>query len=173
MSFTLIQADCVEAMQAMEPASVDAIVTDLAAGLAGEHLVCAELLLNGYRAWMAEQICPYDVVVEVAGRVVRVQVKTTRAPRAIPQRVGHIPAYMWHVRRTGKASRRTYAETDFDLLALVALDVGRIAYLPPETRLQTVHIRQEGQPGEPPARGGRSGKRFEDYPLDAALRGLA
>lgn len=169
MTFRLIEGDCVEAMAAMDEASVDAIVTDLAAGIAGEHLVCADLLLAGYRAWRAEQVCPYDVVAEVAGRVVRIQVKTTRGPRAVPQRVGQYPAYMWHVRRSGKGSRRTYAPEEFDLLALIALDVRRIAYLPPSLRLQTIHIRQLDRSGDAPGRGGRSGKVFDDFPLSAAL----
>lgn len=122
-------------------------ITDLAAGTAGEHLVCADLLLAGYRAFLADQNCPYDIAVEAGGRLVRVQVKATRGPRVIPQRVGHITGYMWHVGRTGKRGSRVYAETDFDVMALVALDTREIAYLPSGQITRTVTIRPTGAPG--------------------------
>jgi hypothetical protein len=135
-------------------------VTDLAAGTAAEHLVCAELLMGGWRAFLADQNCPYDVAVDVNGRLVRLQVKATRMQRAIPQRATHIPAYMWHVRRAGKGGRRVYGADEFDLLALVALDIKRIAYLPPSAHRQTIHIR-------PP--GARGGRHFEDFPFTLAM----
>jgi hypothetical protein len=143
-------------------------VTDLAAGTAAEHLVCADLLLSGWRAFLADQNCPYDVAVDLGERLFRIQVKSTRAPRSIPQRQVHIPAYMWHVRRAGKRGQRTYSRDEFDLLALVALDIRRIAYMPPSNTLQTVHIR----PPEAPQRGRAiRGKQFEDFPFERALRG--
>lgn len=160
----LIQGDCVEVMAGMELESVDAIVTDLAAGVAAEHLVCADLILRGFIAIRTDQMCSYDVAVEVAGRLVRVQVKATRRPRAIPQRATHTPAYMWYVRRAGKGGARVYAAGEFDILALVALDVRRVAYLPPSLLRQTIHIRQPGTT----AGNAKPGKRFEDYPFEAA-----
>lgn len=137
-----------------------ATVTDLAAGTAAEHLVCADLLLGGWRAFLADQNCPYDVAVEINGRLVRIQVKATRCQRAIPQRSNHIPAYMWHVRRAGKRGLRVYAVGEFDLLALVALDIRRTAYVPPSEQKQTIHIRPPGALG---------GKQFDDYPFARAL----
>lgn len=142
----------------------DAVVTDLAAGTAAEHLVSADLLLEGWRAFLADQNCPYDVAVEIGGRLIRIQVKSTRQPRAIPQRATHIPAYMWHVRRAGKAGQRVYGEGEFDLLALVALDIRRIAYLPPSHTKQTVHIRPPGAAG---------GRHFDAYPFRKALLEVA
>lgn len=139
-------------------------VSDLAAGAAGEHLVCADLLLQGYRAFLADQNCPYDVAVDAGGRLVRIQVKATRAQRSIPQRAGHTPAYLWHVRRAGKAGARVYATDDFDLLALVALDTKLIAYLPPSESKQTVHIRPPGTNG---------GKQFSQYDFSRALMGVS
>lgn len=137
-------------------------ISDLAAGTAGEHLVCADLLMSGYRAFLADQNCPYDVLVDVDGRVIRVQVKTTKYQRSIPQRANHIPAYMWHVRRAGKAGQRLYAEGEFDVLALVALDIQQIAYVPPSMLKQTFHIR-------PPSAESTAGKRFEHFTFDIAL----
>lgn len=141
----------------------DASVTDLGAGTAAEHLVCADLLLGGCRAFLADQNCPYDVAVDIGGRLVRIQVKATRCQRSIPQRREHIPSYMWHVRRAGKAGKRTYQLGDFDLLALVALDIRRTAYLPPSDHKQTIHIR-------PP--GARGGKHFDDYPFQRAIQAI-
>jgi hypothetical protein len=156
----LLLGDCIERMKELADNSVDAVVTDLAAGTAAEHLVCADLLLDGWRAFLADQNCAYDVAVEMGGRLIRVQVKATRQQRAIPQRAGHIPAYMWHVRRAGKGGRRVYAQDEFDLLALVALDIKRIAYLPPSLHRQTIHIRPPGATG---------GKHFDDFGFRSAL----
>ena len=131
--------DCREILPTL--GKVDAVVTDLAAGTAAEHLVCAELLMAGYNAFMADQNCAYDVAVDINGQLIRIQVKATRQQRAIPQRENHVAAYMWHVRRAGKGGRRVYAANDFDMLALVALDCKRIAYAPPSELKQTIHIR--------------------------------
>ena len=138
-------------------------VTDLAVGTAAEHLVCADLLLAGWRAFLADQNCPYDVAVDVQGRLVRIQVKATRGPRWIPYRVNSkdIAAYMWNVRRAGKGGKRIYKDGEFDLLALVALDLRRIAYLTPEHTKQTIHIRPPGTEG---------GKHFEHYPFKFAIQ---
>lgn len=133
-------------------------VSDLSAGTAAEHLVCADILLRGHRAFLAEQICPYDVIAEIkGGKLIRIQVKATRAPRNIPQRVSEIPSYMWHIRRTGKGGVRVYKDDEFDVLALVALDIKEIAYVLPEHKSQTFHIRPPGT---------ERGKQFEDYPFE-------
>ena len=159
----LHHGDCLEVLRGLASDSVDAIVTDLAAGTAAEHIVCAELLLDGWRAFLTDQMCPYDVAVDIGGRLVRVQVKATRQQRAIPQRAEHIPAYMWHVRRSGKGGERVYAADDFDLLALVALDCRKIAFLPPSEQKQTVHIRPSGTTG---------GKQFSDLTFRRAIKEL-
>ena len=157
---TLHAGDSLDILRTLPDASIDSCVTDLAAGTAAEHLVCADLLLAGWRAFLSDQNCPYDVAVDVAGRLVRIQVKATRRQRLTPQRVADVPAYMWHVRRAGKGGLRVYNAADFDLLALVALDIRRIAYLPPSHTKQTVHIRPPGAPG---------GKHFDNYPFRKAI----
>jgi hypothetical protein len=164
MSIRILVGDCREVMATMDENGVDAIVTDLAAGAAGEHLVCADLLLAGYRAFLADQNCPYDVAVDLGGRLIRIQVKTTRQQRSIPQRNNHIPAYLWHVRRAGKAGKRVYGPDDFDLLALVALDIRRIAYIGPSLVRQTIHIRPPGANG---------GKQFDSLTFALAVEGLS
>lgn len=53
------------------------ISNELQMGKAGEHLVCADLILQGYNAFMADQGLPYDVVVDTDGKIHKVQVKST------------------------------------------------------------------------------------------------
>lgn len=123
--------------------SDDGNVSDLALGVAGEHLVCADLLLQGYNAFRTDQNCPYDVALEVGGRLVRVQVKTTRKERPVPQRANHTPAYLFHIRRCGKEGKRRYGDNDFDVMALVAIDIGKIAYVKLSEARQTMHLNRQ------------------------------
>ena len=129
-------------------------------GKAAEHLVCADLLTLGYQAFLSEQGLAYDVIVDIDGRLIRVQVKGTVGLRAIPQRAAYTPAYLWHVRRAGKGGRRVYRENEFDMLALVALDTKQIAYMPPSTTVNYVQIRPDGAP---------TGKQFAHYPAAKAF----
>ena len=43
------------------------LLSDLELGKAAEHLVVADLILSGYRAYLTEQGLPYDVVVDHEG----------------------------------------------------------------------------------------------------------
>ena len=106
-------------------------ITDLQIGKAGEYLVCADLILQGHIAFPSEQGLPFDVVLNHSGKLLKVQVKTTRSPKHIPQRKSDIPAYIFHIGINGKgASRKKYDSKQVDIFALVALDSQRIAYLP-------------------------------------------
>ena len=136
----IIHGNCIEKMKELEPNSVDAIVTDLQVGDAGEHIVCADLILKGHNTFQAAQGLPFDVVSMVGGEMIRIQVKTTRKPRPIPQRKKYTPAYLFHTRRCGKNGRRSYDSKDFDVLALVALDIRTVAYLTLEDTKQTIHL---------------------------------
>lgn len=120
-------------------------VEDLELGKAAEYLVCADLILGGYRAFLSDQGLPYDVLVEVAQRIVRIQVKATRAPKNPQPTSRRSVGYFFNLRRAGKAGRRQYAAGDFDLDALVAMDRWAIAYLTPaECRFQTISLRVPG-----------------------------
>ena len=106
-------------------------INDLQIGKAGEYLVCADLILNGFIAFPSEQGLPFDVVLNINGRLLKVQVKTTRAAKSIPQRKTDIPAYIFHIGNNGKQNRRKkYGSNEVDIFALVALDTKRICYLP-------------------------------------------
>lgn len=136
------------------------MVTDLAAGGAAEHLVCADLLLQGFRAFMTDQNCPYDVAVDL-GRLIRIQVKSTRQPRTVSG--SERPGYRFRIGRSAGSGRKTYAEGAFELIACVALDTRLIAYFPPSLHVQSFVI---GLPGM-----GR-GKQFADFPFTKAVAEL-
>lgn len=114
------------------------IITDLQAGKAGEYLVCADLILKGYIAFPSEQGLPFDVVLATSKRLYKIQVKTTRKPQLVPQRVNRSDKYIFHVRRCGNGGRRSYESGDVDIFALVALDSREIAYIAKERARQTM-----------------------------------
>ncbi len=119
------------------------IKDDLAAGVAGEHLVCADLILRGYNAFLSDQGLPYDVVADIDGRLLKIQVKTTRGPREVPQRANHTPAYIFHVKRCGKGGKKQYGQQDADLFALVALDSKEVGYISASNMKRTLIVRTE------------------------------
>jgi hypothetical protein len=115
---------------------------DLAIGKAGEYLVCADLILKGYTAFPSEQGLPYDIVADIDGKLIKVQVKTTRSPRPIPQRSVHVSGYIYHVKRRGSGGRGKYQDGVVDLFALVAIDAMSIGYFSPERTKQTMCFRR-------------------------------
>ena len=117
-------------------------IGDLKTGLAGEYLVCADLILSGHEVLRSDQSAPYDLVVDVHSRLVRVQVKTTTVAKRYPQHK-HVLGYIWTCRR-GKGGRRVYAKSEFDVLALVALDCRRIAYIHQSEAKQIIQIHVSG-----------------------------
>jgi len=121
-------------------------ITDLQIGKAGEYLVCADLILQGFIAFPSEQGLPFDVVLNNSGRLLKIQVKTTRRSKHIAQRKSDIPAYIFHIGingagAKGKKRRTKYDQTQVDLFALVALDSKRIAYLPYFNTQTTMNFR--------------------------------
>ena len=116
-------------------------ISDLQAGKAGEHLVCADLILGGYIAFLSEQGLSYDVVVDIAGRLVRIQVKATRQPRAVPEGKDYTPTYVFNIRKMGKNGRRAYTAEDVDIFALVALDRQIVGYVAESVVKQTMVCR--------------------------------
>lgn len=115
-------------------------------GKAAEHLVCADLMLAGYRCYLSDQGLSYDIVVDVRGRLVRVQVKATCFPsnmnaRGRTERMG----YTFHVRKRGKKARGARLSAEHcDVVALVALDIQAIAYLPIDTVGQCCQLMPPG-----------------------------
>lgn len=139
----------------------------LAVGKAAEYLVCADLILAGYSAFLTDQGCPYDIVADVSGRLLRIQVKSTAQPRPIPGAAQRGPSYIFHCRRSGHRGLKTVGNHEFDLLALVALDIRKVAYLTigPHV-LRSIHLRTADNPSK---HGNKSRGCILDYPFEAAL----
>lgn len=116
---------------------------DLQIGIAGEHLVCADLIIKGYKAYLSDQGLPYDVLLDINGKLFKIQVKTTSKYRSVPQRKTHTPAYLFWIKRKGRNGKRVYKNSDYDFMALVALDKKIIGYLPFNNVKATMHINEE------------------------------
>jgi hypothetical protein len=111
---------------------------------------------------------PYDVVVDLAGTLLRVQVKATREQRPVPQRAAFTPGYFFHVRRSGKGSRRCYLGNEFDFVAFVGLDIRVIAYMPfTEALRQSIVLRP---PGYIPAINAARRENIDQFPFADAVR---
>ena len=119
------------------------IQNDLQIGVAGEHLVCADLIIRGHNAYLSDQGLPYDVVADIGGKLYKIQVKTTSKYRAVPQRKNHTPAYLFWIKRKGKGGNKVYSEKDYDFMALVALDKKIIGYVQFNNIKGTMHLNEE------------------------------
>lgn len=100
---------------------------ELNIGRAGQYLTMADLLLMGVQAHEAGEGANYDVIADVNGKLIKIQVKTTQKVRVIRQ--GANPIYFFHIKRTGKHGNKIYDKNDFDCFALVALDIRKVFYL--------------------------------------------
>lgn len=114
---------------------------ELQVGKAGEYLVCSELIMKGFVAFPSEQGLPYDVVVDTGKKLLRCQVKTTFAPRIVPQRATQIPCYIFNVKRNGKNGKGRYNAEEIDFFALVDLSTKQIGYLKTDLMPDTLNIR--------------------------------
>lgn len=121
--------------------------SDLHAGRAGEHLAAADFMYLGHDAFHAAQGMPYDLIADVEGRLLKVQVKTTRKPELLPGRNVNKTAYRFWVNRCGKGSSGTYDITDVDIFALVALDTKQVAYISANKMPKTLFVRPDNLRG--------------------------
>ena len=110
-------------------------------------MVCADLILKGFVAFPSEQGLPYDVVMDTGEAVFRVQVKTTLAPRVVPQRKTSSLAYIFNIKRAGKGGKTRYSSREIDLFALVCLDTKQVGYLVADEMPDTINIRAESLRG--------------------------
>ncbi len=172
--YRIVHGDCVEAMrEAADRGNLVDAIGALEVGKAAEHLVCADLILQGHRAYLSDQGLPYDVVVDVDGRLLRVQVKATACPKIVPKRICP-PKYQWNVRRAGKGAKRIIGNDEFEILALVALDIRTIAYIPINDKvLQTVHLRQSGIKNKIQRKIANVNGCIDEYPFADAIKELS
>lgn len=123
-------------------------LSEMQLGKAGEYLVCADLITKGFVAFPSEQGLGYDVVLDINGKLLRVQVKTTERPRIVPQRDKPIPCYMFNIKRMGKFNGGRVDERAVDLFALVALDSKTIGYLKNKDLRTSMNFRVDAMRGE-------------------------
>lgn len=138
------------ALADLTPNSFGAILCDparaLDIGKAAEHLVCADLMLSGYRVFLSDQGLPYDLLVDLGNRFIRIQVKSTTKPKNA-NATGRSPnlVYVFHVRKRGKNGKgQRLDKSHCDVVALVALDSRIVAYMAIETIAQTVSLHPVG-----------------------------
>ncbi len=104
-------------------------------GKAAEHLACAELLMQGWNACLADAGLPYDILVELRdGRFARVQVKSTgmdltsfTKKNGRGRSVSMQPVYRFALRKSRTGCRRIDLE-GCDHLAFVALRSRLVAF---------------------------------------------
>ena len=118
-------------------------IKDLQVGKAGEHLVCADLIMKGFIAYPSEQGLHYDVVCDYGGKLLKIQVKTTSKKRYVPQRKTELKKYSFNIRRCGKGGRHSYENGDVDIFALVALDIKTIGYIKDAEAKQSIYLSLE------------------------------
>jgi hypothetical protein len=143
-------------------------------GKAAEHIVCASLILSGYRCYLSDQGLPYDVVADVDGRLIRIQVKSTCFPRERNKdgkrsRV----AYNWGIRQRGRGRKGARLnERHCDVVALVALDILVVAYLPIALCGQGISLVPPGAKLKTKFRSGSQWARTVDqFPFSDAISG--
>lgn len=120
-------------------------ITDMQAGKAGEFLVCADLIVQGFNAFTAGEGLPYDVVAQVPGRLVKIQVKSLRGPTL---REPEPPLYIAIAMQCGKGGKSKYKADDVDVFAIVALDVKSIGYIHAAACLTCMEFRVEAYRGQ-------------------------
>lgn len=143
-------------------------------GRAAEHLVCANLLMSGVSAMLTEQGMPFDLIADIGSQLFRIQVKgTLRARRLRPGSSADCWAYIWPVKHRGKRKAGARLSTAHcDIVALVALDVGLIAYLPVQVASQTMQLRGPGALDAAKRRNGWGWTRTVDqFPFSEAISG--
>lgn len=144
------------------------ISKELQLGKAGEYLVCADLILNGFVAYLSEQGLPYDVVMDYNGRLLKIQVKTTRGLLNMQQRKVPSQSYIFNIRRHGKNNKARITCDTCDLFALVALDTRVIAYMPNKNVRDTMNFRSRNVA----YRVKNAGKYMDDFTLQKCLNDL-
>jgi hypothetical protein len=137
-------------------------------GSAGEHLVCADLILHGLRAFQGAQGLPYDVIADLGDAILRVAVKSTISSK--PRRAKALPTYQFNLVRQGV--ERRYSPESVDIIACVALDIHQIAYLPVSGAPTRIHFDIPGPKVYPNKHKGGNfhpEKHMTGFTLEAAL----
>ena len=139
-------------------------------GKAGEHFVCFHLLMKGYNAFLADQGQNYDILLDKDGILYRIQVKSSQKAKNVnSQGRNERVAYSFSAKRMGKNGSKSLSKKDADIIAVVALDIGEVAYFPIEFVGQTLQlsppdIRPETHTGKD-----GWGKNISQFPIEKAI----
>lgn len=136
-------------------------------GRAGEHLVCADLMLNNIPCFIVEGKSHYDIVADIDGRLLKVQVKATSQYRKRTQVKNLTPVYIFQARKYGKGGRLSYQKGDADIIAYVALRDKKIAYFQADVVQQSMTLKTRDYKDQYTS---KAGKFIEDYPLEKILQ---
>jgi len=119
---------------------------ELQLGKAGEHLVCFDLIMRGYNAFLADQGLPFDILIEKNGKLLKIQVRSTSQKRTYGKSKD---IYRFGTRK-GKGCITRVRKAEVDYYAFVALDIKKIAYIPIKKMLaktgkvkQTIDLREK------------------------------
>jgi len=149
------------------------ISKELNIGRAGQYLVLADLLLKNIQAYDTAEGASYDVVADDNGKLIRIQVKTTQKIRVIRDNAN--PIYFFHIKRSGKTGAKFYNQNDFDVFALVALDIKKVFYLKFDKNVKSnsICIRDKNIEYKGQAKGGKkNGLYYQDLTWEALCRSL-
>lgn len=106
------------------------ISDELQIGKAGEHIACADLILQGYNAFLADQGLPYDVLIDLDGHIKRVQVKATMKLSCPRKNAQYVYRFQMRKGRQRASNRTPISPSIVDYYAFVVLDCRRVAYSP-------------------------------------------
>lgn len=99
-------------------------MTNSLLGRAGELLVCLDFIKTGYAAALESfPNSPCDVIADINGKFLRIQVKSTAKPRVYTERRKHWTGYEF--KWTQRANAHYH---EIDILAFVAFDLGVVYY---------------------------------------------
>lgn len=112
-------------------------------GTAAEYLVCLDLQKQGYDAFLTNQGMKYDVVVDVHGKLYRLQVKS--CAKVTLESGSRNWTYKFRLTKTSGRTRTAISASNADFLALVAFDIGAVAYMPISDELpKAIKLRPPG-----------------------------
>lgn len=97
-------------------------------GHAAEYYVCGDLTLKGFVVSIPMQGIPYDLILDVDSVLFKVQVKSTRIPIKIPQRVQERHYYRFQTCRSPGSKKTQYLNSEIDIYAFVCYDTMKIGY---------------------------------------------
>ena len=99
----------------------------LSKGLAGEHFVCFDCLMQDYQATIVTGQLRYDIILsdKKTGDVYKIQVKTSTTTTTEGKSYQYVLKYM-----KSQKNRPAYKAKDVDLFAFVNCELKKVSYIP-------------------------------------------